>query len=124
MADEAGVADLVAKFEAAGQGHVTQQLASLPPEQAQHLTAQLATIDPARVNALYQRATTYTPPDGGVLTPLSEMAPLEGTAEQGPHLIFAPMDDDSCIRAAAPGRGQSLLDPVQSLAGIESVPPH
>jgi UDP-N-acetylglucosamine/UDP-N-acetylgalactosamine diphosphorylase len=82
MADEAGVADLVAKFEAAGQGHVTQQLASLPPEQAQHLTAQLATIDPARVNALYQRATTYTPPDGGVLTPLSEMAPLEGTAEQ------------------------------------------
>lgn len=61
---------------------MTAQLAALAPEQAQQLAAQLSTIDPAKVNELYQRTLTYKPPEGGLLSPLAEMAPLAGTAEQ------------------------------------------
>ena len=80
--DGDALAALRAKYEAAGQGHLTQQMDKLPAEQQQALAAQLSGIDPDHVNHLYQRTLAYKPPDGGVFAPLTEIAELEGTAEQ------------------------------------------
>jgi hypothetical protein len=82
-AGDAQVAALHATFAAAGQGHVTEALAQLGPgPEKEAMLAQLATIDPARCNDLFKRATTLEPAKGGVFSPLTDIAPVEGTGAE------------------------------------------
>ena len=74
--------ELTAKFEAAGQGHVTAGLAGLGQEQQAQAIAQLQSIDPVHVNSLYERMLAWKPPEGNAFEPLSDIAPLAGSTEQ------------------------------------------
>ena len=76
------VAAAKAQFEAAGQGHVTASLDSLPADEQAAFLVQLATIDPEKVNVLFQRAISQVPTDAGAFEPLQHMARLEGSGEE------------------------------------------
>jgi UDP-N-acetylglucosamine/UDP-N-acetylgalactosamine diphosphorylase len=73
---------LHAKFEAAGQGHVTQGLAALPEAERGAMIAQLEDIDPEHINGLFKRTLEWKPPTGSVFSPLDDVAPLAGTTEE------------------------------------------
>jgi hypothetical protein len=70
------LARLTARFEAAGQGHVTDALAALPTGQYAAMAAELEQIDPVRVNTLFARAMAQTPAESGAFQPLTHMAEL------------------------------------------------
>ena len=67
------------RFQAAGQGHVTQNIASLSEDEQRTLVEQLRTIDPVRVNRLFTRSRDFVAPSGGVFGPLKNVASLTGT---------------------------------------------